>query len=477
MKKILIAIATAALALSGISAPASAAVISSGDAATYISVSANSSNTVFTVTCSAGNWGGSIGAAPGSYIAMTNYGSVQANTASLNGATLTASAISGSSITVTQGYNAGLLSSSGWELWFNNTSLTCAGNTFSSSVFLPVTLSLPSYMLIFDSNGGTGSEAAVSGPGALTVPTGSGISRQGYTFAGWNTVFDGSGTQVAGGASYTPSSNETLYAQWTLAAQTVTYDSNAGAGSIAASVANGARNVSDGSGFSRPGFAFVGWNTAASGSGTAVAAGASYTPSGNVTLYAQWSRIPSPPAPNFVSPILAAPAGGVLSLTGSHLGGVTNVLVGNSPATISTTNSGQLVVSLPNLAPGKYDITIKNADGGIRFIDGLVVPDPNLKPAVKESTTYVAETSVAVAGSTLSMAQRATVAAFAKQYRDAKEVSCFISTNKAGLAAARKAAASTCATAAKAIGKKVRTAIVIDSLDASKTSITVVVKD
>ncbi len=44
-----------------------------------------------------------------------------------------------------------------------------------------------------------------------------------------------------------------------------------------------------GESLSRAGFAFVGWNTAADGTGTHYSAGASLTPSANVTLYAQWS--------------------------------------------------------------------------------------------------------------------------------------------------------------------------------------------
>jgi len=44
-----------------------------------------------------------------------------------------------------------------------------------------------------------------------TVPT-----RAGYTFAGWDTVANGSGTDYAGGATYTlpNSGTNTLYAQW-----------------------------------------------------------------------------------------------------------------------------------------------------------------------------------------------------------------------------------------------------------------------
>ncbi len=260
-------------------------------------------------------------------------------------------------------------------------------------------------------------------------------------------------------------------------AQTVTYNANTGSGSVAASVANGARNVADGSGFSNPGFTFAGWNTAANGSGTAIAGGASYTPSGNVTLYAQWNRTPTPPAPAFTSPISVAPVGGVLNLTGANMAAVTSITVDDMPATISTSSSGSVSVKLPTLAPGKYDITIKNADGGIRFIDGLVVPDPNAKVLPKPTTTFVATSAVKVTGTAPSAKQAAAIKTFVAQYKKAKTVTVFIRTSKAGLAAAKKAAAAMLATAVKAIGTKVVSGIVVDSTSEKTTALDLVVTD
>ncbi|MEN9660686.1 MAG: hypothetical protein RLZZ443_615 [Actinomycetota bacterium] len=258
--------------------------------------------------------------------------------------------------------------------------------------------------------------------------------------------------------------------------QTVTYDANTGTGSITASVANGARAVSNGAGFARSGYSFAGWNTAANGSGTAIAAGASYTPSGNVTLYAQWTRIPSPAAPVFTSPIAVAATGGILNLTGSNLANVTSVTVGNTAATVSSSASGQVTVKLPDLAPGKYDITIKNADGGIRFIDGLVVPDPNAKVAPKPTNTYVAGTAIKVAGGTVSAKQSTALTAFVAQYKTAKQATVFIRTSKAGLPAAKKAAAAMIATVVKTL-KNVKTGIVVDSTSETTTALDLVVTD
>jgi len=42
--------------------------------------------------------------------------------------------------------------------------------------------------------------------------------------------------------------------------------------------------------FTRTGYTFTGWNTAANATGTAYANGASYPFSASTTLYAQWRR-------------------------------------------------------------------------------------------------------------------------------------------------------------------------------------------
>ena len=45
--------------------------------------------------------------------------------------------------------------------------------------------------------------------------TANAFTRTSYTFSGWNTAADGSGTGYADSASYTASADVTLYAQWT----------------------------------------------------------------------------------------------------------------------------------------------------------------------------------------------------------------------------------------------------------------------
>jgi len=74
------------------------------------------------------------------------------------------------------------------------------------------------YTVTFSANGGSGAapEAIIAANGSsITLPSGSGLSRSGYTFGGWNTNSAGTGTNYAAGSYYTPASNVTLYARWT----------------------------------------------------------------------------------------------------------------------------------------------------------------------------------------------------------------------------------------------------------------------
>lgn len=48
----------------------------------------------------------------------------------------------------------------------------------------------------------------------ITLDNGSGFSRSGYTFAGWNTNVNGNGTDCEAGSNYTLAGNITLYARW-----------------------------------------------------------------------------------------------------------------------------------------------------------------------------------------------------------------------------------------------------------------------
>jgi|GEM_PF-2162712 len=129
----------------------------------------------------------------------------------------------------------------------------------------------------FDANGGTGTMASqtASTPTALNTNT---FTRSGFTFNGWNTVANGSGTAYANGASYLFSASATLYAQWL---SSCTPPGNP-TGSISAAAnpacGNTMLNYSASS-------ANIYWQTSATGTSTANATTSSYPVSTSGTYY------------------------------------------------------------------------------------------------------------------------------------------------------------------------------------------------
>ena len=150
--------------------------------------------------------------------------------------------------------------------------------------------------LAYDANGGSGAPDDQSGDAfsdvtvSATTPT-----REGYSFTGWNTAADGSGTDYAAGSSYTlpASGTDTLYAQWDPNTVTLAYDANGGSGAPGDQSGDAFSDVTvSATTPTREGYSFTGWNTAADGTGVDYPAGSSYTlpASGTDTLYAQWNQ-------------------------------------------------------------------------------------------------------------------------------------------------------------------------------------------
>lgn len=75
-----------------------------------------------------------------------------------------------------------------------------------------------------------------------------------------------------------------------LAPATITFNANGGSGTVPSAISTyvGVANTIPSNSLTRTGYTFNGWNTASDGSGTAYATGSTITPSGDVTLYAQW---------------------------------------------------------------------------------------------------------------------------------------------------------------------------------------------
>jgi hypothetical protein len=69
-------------------------------------------------------------------------------------------------------------------------------------------------ILSFNTNGGGAAPSTLYPVKGAAVTLPSAPSRTGFSFLGWNTAANGSGTRYAAGASYTAPANTTLYAEW-----------------------------------------------------------------------------------------------------------------------------------------------------------------------------------------------------------------------------------------------------------------------
>lgn len=156
--------------------------------------------------------------------------------------------------------------------------------------------------ITFNANGtgvtGLPSTITVDYNAATSIPS-SAPTRANFTFKGWNTAANGSGTAYTAGQSIAHlTTNLPLYAQWE-AYPVVTYDANSGTGAPSAdTVAPGVYNIKTGTP-TRTGYVFGGWtptqNSTANGlySYNATISGSqrSMNVTSNVTLYALWNPV------------------------------------------------------------------------------------------------------------------------------------------------------------------------------------------
>lgn len=172
-------------------------------------------------------------------------------------------------------------------------------------------------------NGGSCSTASLNSTATIT-----------YSCNGWYTAASGGTKRASSGGSYTPSSSETVYAQW--GSSTGTYSAIT---LPAATKSNGTatRTVTfNGNGGSTPSamtstatitYTQTGWYTAASGGTSRGKAGASYTPSAAETVYAQFSSstgsysaitLPTPTRTDYIFKGWATSATATEGVTGSY---------------------------------------------------------------------------------------------------------------------------------------------------------------
>ena len=227
--------------------------------------------------------------------------------------------------------------------------------------------------LSFNANGGSGSV-----PGSVTqlynttanTANGSGLSRAYYTFDGWNTAANGSGTNYAAGSTFTFASNTTLYAKWAANTYTVAYNANGGSGTTASSSHTyNASKALTANGFTKTGCIFAGWATSAGGmvvyTDKQSVNNLTSTDGTTVTLYAQWTKL------KLSSSVSDGKiyTGGRIVLTPSVDGGEWDWDEGffsatfNSPATFTALKAGTTTVSYSlDGVSVSYDVTIEESE-------------------------------------------------------------------------------------------------------------------
>lgn len=120
-------------------------------------------------------------------------------------------------------------------------------------------------------------------------------------------------TVLKGGGESTTSSCSASITIPALAPATITFNANGGSGTVPSAISTyvGVANTIPSNSLTRTGYTFNGWNTASDGSGTSYATGSTITPSGNVTLYAQWkTTFVKPEIQNLVAFRVASTSGG-----------------------------------------------------------------------------------------------------------------------------------------------------------------------
>jgi uncharacterized repeat protein (TIGR02543 family) len=154
--------------------------------------------------------------------------------------------------------------------------------------------------VVYQGNGNTGGSVPIDGvryPQNATITvlgnTGS-LVKTDFTFAGWNTASDGSGTGYSGGASFNigTTTNAVLYAQWSPNNPfSVSFDKNdaAATGTMGMLTINSGYSANlTANSFVKSGWYFTGWATTSAGP-VAYADRALYTMgTANATLYAKW---------------------------------------------------------------------------------------------------------------------------------------------------------------------------------------------
>jgi uncharacterized repeat protein (TIGR02543 family) len=240
-----------------------------------------------------------------------------------------------------------------------------------------------SYVVSFNSNGGSINPSQLSGSSSSPITLPSPGDKSGYTFSGW--TYNGSNVGSVG-ASYTPTATVTLVASWSIIPPpppgggttyySYSYESNGGSStpSGSGSVASGTA-ITLGSPGTKTGYSFAGWYIDSGLTSYAGNIGSSYAITANRIFYAKWSTstaiLPEFPSP---APALAQFIAGQAytdTITASNMtsyNGVYSISIGSLPGGISGTVSTASDYSFTVTARNDNGTATQSYSGTIRGI-------------------------------------------------------------------------------------------------------------
>jgi uncharacterized repeat protein (TIGR02543 family) len=213
----------------------------------------------------------------------------------------------------------------------------------SSGYFLEAPI--VNYTVSYNSNGGSNNPSSQTVQSGNTVTLPSPGIRSGYSFNGWVSSYNG-GVYGAGSTSHAIVANTTFTASWTQLTWTVSFNGNGGTTPSSITVTQGQSLTLPNS--TRTGYSLNGWYTASSGGSYVGTYNTSYTPSSNITLYAQWTaNVPGFTDENIIGQIylnqdIADAGDNSVSATNATSYSIISSGTGLTPTWLSISSSGTL---------------------------------------------------------------------------------------------------------------------------------------
>jgi uncharacterized repeat protein (TIGR02543 family) len=145
--------------------------------------------------------------------------------------------------------------------------------------------------VVFYGNGATGGTTLTQTANSTNPLNQNGFVRAGYSFQGWNTASNGTGTTYLDLQKYSFAADLSLFAIWIgQGNRVVTFNGNPATTVAMANQTSNIKTALSNNTYVRDGYSFLGWNTLANGTGVNYPNAFSYSFGSAATLYATWGQ-------------------------------------------------------------------------------------------------------------------------------------------------------------------------------------------